>query len=745
MKVIYAEKQDMGAKIAAALGGVILPSRKCINLVSLSANMAEVKKVQEKYGYLKTMFKGEEVVVTWGFGHLYNLKDTFGYNPAFKKWSARPVCFIPAAYELQPVTSDVKRFAERNDFQRKKVAELFHKADLIINSTDDDREGEVIFAYVYEASKCKTPYVRVRFTSQTEKGIREAFDNLIPSSECKAIEYAGRARAIYDWLIGTNLTTQFTLKNPGHGVLSVGRVQTPVLKMIVDRELAIRSFSSSKFWTLKGEFTTSTGEKYTGEHKAKRFSSIADANAMLTKVEGSEGIVSFLEAKKSKKEVPLLYSQTVLQMDANDHFGFTPDKTLEISQWLYEQGYITYPRTKSQFLNDDMKDVVKSILVQLSNLPIYKPFLDGKALTPRDMFFDSSMVDSHFAIIPTEKIPTRLSPEQGNIYDLIAKSVIRTIYPAAIIENTVAHTTVNDEEFVSKGAVIVDPGWLVVGGKIKEDGLPKLAVGDIVEPTFEVKEGKTEPPKRYTDKTILAAMKSAGKDLEDEELKKILADPSVEGIGTDATRAEILKTLTAREYIYRKGKSIYATDKGIRFVQGFPVEDIKSPAFTAMMEQKLASIAAGKFSFDIFVQEVQVQTQEWCRFIFASASTMGPGTTSALASGSASSGVPAPEGTLSCPICGKPVYKRAWGWGCSGYSAGCPVSIRSEICGKKITEAQVKALLSKKSTRAISGFTTRAGKTFDAKLVLDATGKIKFEFINKPKTEDAPAPPAEKA
>ena len=264
MLVIYAEKQDMGAKIAAALDGIRLPIGTKVSLASLPKFAKQVKSLQSSQGFLDITFNGEPTKVTWGFGHLYGLKNAVDYNKDYSQWKKLPECFIPAKYELRPISHTEKIFADRNDKQRAIVKKLFNEADMIINSTDDDREGECIFAYVYEQSctKKKTPYQRVRFTSQTEAGIKDAFAHLIPSADCKNIELAGRARAIYDWLIGANLTAQFTIKNPGNGVLSVGRVQTTVLKMIVDREKKARDFKSSKFWTVAGDFTTINDEDY---------------------------------------------------------------------------------------------------------------------------------------------------------------------------------------------------------------------------------------------------------------------------------------------------------------------------------------------------------------------------------------------------------------------------------------------------------------------------------------------------
>ena len=664
MIVIFAEKEDMGSKIAAALDCIRLPSGKVVDSDTLPAYQKEVKKYQVDNGYLPISFFGEEAVVTWGLGHLYALKDVAEYDKALTRWASRPVCFIPKAYELHPISSDVERFAKKNDFQRKTVKSLFSKADKIINATDDDREGEVIFAYVYEAVKCKKPYERVRFTSTNKEDIVDAFKHLVPASEVKPVEMAGRARGIYDWLVGTNLTTQFTLKNPGNGVLSVGRVQTPVLKMIVDRENEIIHFKSSAFWSIKAKFTTDdTGAEYNGEHKTKRFDKKSDAETILSKITGKPGKITDIKKKTVKKEVPLLYSQTALQMDANETYGYTPKKTLDTCQWLYEQGYVTYPRTKSQVLNDGMESNVKAILGALSKMTDYTGFISGRPLNPGKKFFNSAKVDSHYAIIPTTKTPpVSLTTEQKNIYDLIAKSLIRTIYPEAIMESTAVTTTVEGEEFVSNGSVVVNLGWLAVGGKTKETLLPKLTLNETVTGDYKLSEGKTEPPKRYTDKTILAAMVSAGKDLKDEELRKILADPSVEGIGTDATRAGILQTLADRKYIEHNGKSILPTQKGMEFIRIFPVAELESAEFTARMEKQLTLISKKEVKFEDFIEEVEKQTDKWCHIVADSKEEM--------SSSSKSSKEDAVYGDP-CPNCGKPMMLRTgkYGkfWGCTDY------------------------------------------------------------------------------
>jgi DNA topoisomerase-3 len=735
MVVIYAEKPDVGNKIAAALGGFELSGKK-ITSASLKANEKAVRALQSRQGYLDTAYNGKPCKVTWGFGHLCELMQAADYNAEYKQWRKLPVPFVPDSFKLKARSG---YSSGKTADQLKLIKKLFSEAEYIINATDFDREGEVIFAYVYEYCKCKTPFKRAHFSSLTESGLRAGFDALKTSAEIKPIEMAGRARNIADWLVGSNLTAQITLKHSTEGVLSVGRVQTPTLNMIVERELAIRNFKSTPFWTVKAMFTTDSGEKYAGEHKTKRFETKAQADSVLAEIAGRQGIVASVDAKRSSMAVPNLYSLSVLQMDANESYGMTLAETLAAAQKLYDGGYITYPRTDSQFLTDDMRPVAAAALNAVGRLPQYSTYVKGAgAISDPRRFFDSSKVSSHFAIIPTTSVPGALSGHEANIYDLVCKSLIRMHYPAAQIEKTTVITDVNSHSFLSRGTVIVLPGWLAVGGKLKEETLPVLSVKQMVDGEYAVKEGKTEPPKRFTDKTIVAAMKTAGKDLPDEELRKILADPSVEGIGTEATRANIIETLVSRSYIERKGKAIFATEKGIELIRIFPCSALKSPELTANWEKRLGNIARGTEMFDNFLADIKSETAKWCSEItalkgVAASASSAPTTAHSM---SASGGSPSSGSSMVCPLCGSAIVKYSWGWGCSGYKAGCKCSVSAVIAGKKITEAQAKALFGKGETSVLKGFKGKSGKEFDTKLVL-RNGKVEFDFSSVSKNKPA--------
>lgn len=724
MITIIAEKPDVGNKIAAALDCITLSSGKKVSFEELKSYEKAVKSQQAKDGFLKIRFDGQECYVTWGFGHLCQLKQAKDYDASYANWRSMPLPFIPDDYELivNSVPNDKTGYNAKIKKQFSLVKSLINKSDYVVNATDFDREGEVIFAYIYELANCKRPVKRACFASQTKDGIRDAFKALKDRSEMKNVEAAGRMRGIADWVAGANLTVAMTLKNNRKGeILSIGRVQTPTLKMLVDRELAIRNFKPQKFWTIEAEFITKAGEKFNAAHSTKRFDKKADADAILSKVTGHNGTVTDVVEKRAYKDVPQLYSLSALQMDANSRFGMTLKETLDAAQALYDGGYTTYPRTDSRYLTEDMEPVVNKVLDSLKAVPDYAKLINGRARKfDKKKYFDDKKVESHFAIIPTGNIPKNLSYQQEKIYDLISRSVICMLYGNAVLNRTTITTDVNGETFTSSGSSIVDPGFMAVVGGDKETILPALHKGDVVSGSYTEKEKESEPPKRYTDKTLLAAMISAGKDLADEELKKILADPSVAGIGTPATRDAIIETLIKRGYAVRDKKSLSATDKGISLIECLPVDAIKSPEMTARWEKRLHEIERGNDSPYSFRKDIEASVKDWCDQISVSTKTVLPATTSG--SGSAKSSFNA-----TCPNCGKPMRVYQWGYGCSGYNDGCRFSI-GKICGKSLTQKQAERLLNKGDSGVIKGFKSKTGKTFDAHLILDASNTVKFKF-----------------
>lgn len=716
MVTILAEKPDVGNKIAAALDKIYLNNGKTVEFSALKANEKAVKSQQSRDGYLKISYKGHDCFVTWGYGHLCSLKQAHDYNASYKNWRMLPLPYIPAEYEIKLRTSSNSSWDTKVEKQFKTVKDLFEKSDLIINATDFDREGEVIFAYIYELSGVNVPVKRACFTSQTKQGIIDGFTKNIKNGEdMRLTESAGRMRGIADWVVGANLTTAMSLKHNGAGVMSVGRVQTPTLAMLVERELAIKNFEKKPYWAIEAVFTTDNNESFKAKHEIEKIHEKPEAEEIFARIDGSRGTVTDIQKKTVKKEPPLLYSLSALQMDANSKFGFTLDQTLEYVQKLYDGGFTTYPRTNSQYLTEDMEPVVNSTLDKLSEVSIYRDLIEGRPRAfDRKHYFDNSKVESHFAIIPTGNIPKGLPTEQKKIYDLICRSLIKMLYGPATLEQTKVTIDVNEELFKASGSVIAEPGWMAVGDASKTELLPDLSIGDTLYGEYKLCDKTSEPPKRYTDKTILAAMLSAGKDLDDAELKKLMSDPKTGGIGTEATRAAIIETLIQREYIVREKKVLRATQKGIDLISKLPLEQIKSAELTAKWERRLADIARGTEDAEAFRRDFEAVVRNWVSVIQTRVDASNVSYDNIL------------DG-VSCPLCGGPInIIGEHGYRCSAANKGCRFKIGT-VSGKKITEAQVKKLCKEGSTPLIKGFKKKDGSKFDAKLVIK-NSSLTFEY-----------------
>ena len=733
MIAVYAEKFDVGVKLAATLGGFDY-NGKHVTMKNVAQLKEELEKNIKKKGVIYTTFEGNEYGITWGQGHMCGLKQAKDYNEDYANWSKMPMPFFPENYEIK-IRDGVDRATRKSTGepdpwtvrQLDIVGDVFDKCEYIINATDDDREGETIFAYVYEILNCHKEYKRIKMDSQTEEGLLDAFRHLMTSDKVKNIEAAGRGRAIADWIVGANLSAAMSLKygNSG-GILSIGRVQTPVLNMLVERELAIQNFVSKPFWYAEAEFTTESGEKYVGKHTTAQIENKADAEALLEKIEGKPGVITEYTQSPIKKEVPYLYSLTTLSMDANDAYGFTAQETLDLAQELYMAGYTTYPRTSSQHLTDDMHDTVDEVLEMLSEYSEeYKSYIDMVPKGKRNYtkrHFDTKKVESHFAIIPTKVKPEKMTSNQQKLYDLIAKSVIRIIFKPAEGESTKITTTVEDENFKTNGTVITDPQWLVVAGssKSKDSFLPAVSENDEVSGNYKLKEGKTNPPTRYTDKSLIAAMSTAGKTItDDDELKKILLETNDGGIGRESTRPGIIETVVSRQYAERKGdkkvKYIVPTEKGIKLISILPLDEMKSAKLTAEWEMRLSKIEKGEDDLDSFIKDMEEQTKKWVEDVEKAESAE----------------IEKPDNLTEyvCPKCGKPMKKYSWGWACSGYKKddenSCKFAISYTIAGVKLSDTDITDLLTKRKTKFIKGFKKKdSEETYGAFLILDDDNKL---------------------
>lgn len=725
---IYAEKFDVAGKIAASLSGFSFEG-KLIDLLGFEKYKQDITKKIKPKGYIECSYEGNTLYVTWGQGHMCTLKSAKDYDEEYKFWSNLPSPFFPN-YAI--------KIREGYDFKTKKptgiadpwtkkqlgiVKELFKKSDYIINATDFDREGDLIFAYVYEYLGVKKPYKRMKMDSQTKEGLQKAYHHLLPSSDALPKELAGRGRSLADWIVGINLSVRASLKFRDSGVLSVGRVQTPTLNILVEREKAITSFVSKPFWTVVAEFEKG-GETFKGEHEGGRFFEKEKAEEILEKIDGRQGVVEHFEKRPEKKNVPFLYNLTSLSMDANRKYGYTAAEVLNIAQSLYDKGYLTYPRTSSQHLTEDMTGTVDLVLENLASYSkeYYSYIAPVAKRNYTKQHFDTKKVESHYAIIPTEVPPKSMNEDQQKIYDLVAKSLIRIIYEAAKLERTEIITDVAGEKFKSSGVVIVDPQWLVVGDQEKEDEvLPSLSKGDILNGEYALSEGKTTPPSRFTDDTLLSSMRTAGKSLDDEELKKVMMETGDGGIGTEATRAGIIETVITRGYAKRKGKQIIPTEKGISLIELLPVDDVKSAELTALWEKRLREIEFGREELKDFVSDIEKATSSWCQEIDSLS-----GASSSLGGSSHSSS----EITTTCPVCGKPVRKLKWGLSCSGYSdKSCFAAIGFEFAGTKISEKDILDIFAKGSSKKVFKLKKKDGGTFYAKLYFDKEEKGKLKYL----------------
>lgn len=691
MRVIYAEKPDMARKIAAALNQGI---------------------ISKEDGYIKIDWQNEKTMVTWGCGHLTELQEPVDYNPEFKNWYQFPYPWFPDEILLKPRKDAKEQIATVNN--------LFQQADCIINATDDDREGEAIFSNLMQYLGCNKAYSRVSIDSTTPEGLRAAFRNPADMQKTHWREAAGEARGIVDMEVGSNLTVAMTMMHPGDGVWSIGRVQTPTLNMVVAREKAIRNFIPEKFKEIECIFTTEQGVEYKGKYEISHPQHPEELLKDMTKL----GMVTEIQHKSESQYPPYLYSLGTLQMEASKRLGMSANETLEAAQKLYEKGITTYPRTKSQYLTDDMGPVIASVLGKLQETE-YGKYIKRTEIQYPERYFNSQKVESHYAIIPTGNIEAAMTEKEKALFDLIAKSVICMTCKKAKLDKVRITTTISPNatesrayNFITTGTTILEAEWMdVVGnGKQKEGMLPELKEGQQVAAAPELVEKVTQPPKRYTEGELIKAMMTAGKILEDKDLREILASQEVQGIGTEATRAGIIESLVHRKFISREGKSIKATEKGIALIDALPeeLESLKSPIITAQWEQRLEKIEKGTDTKEAFIQDMRQQIAEWCSNLKKAA----------------------PEKNskdlldYECPLCGKKLRKTKLGYGCSGYP-DCQFMLWKKQYGTEIPDQALEELLKYGTTKKMLTFQKKDKKgTYRAALTLK-DGKVELKFPAK--------------
>ncbi len=626
---------------------------------SVARDIAEILGAKNrKEGY----FEGNGYQVTWTFGHLCGLLEPHEYTPDWKAWALSQLPMIPLRFGIKVMNdSGIQR-------QFKVIESLMAKADEVVNCGDAGQEGELIQRWVMQKALCKCPVKRLWISSLTEEAIREGFSKLKDQSEFEHLYEAGLSRAIGDWLLGMNATRLYTLKYAqNRQVLSIGRVQTPTLALIVNRQLEIENFKPEAYWELKTLYRDTIFSATKG-----RFSSVEEGTEFLGKVKSFDFFVTDINTKKGTESAPRLFDLTSLQVECNKKYGFSADETLKLIQTLYEKKITTYPRVDTTYLSDDMYPKIPDILKGIKDYELLtKPLLAGKIPKTKKVF-DNTKVTDHHAIIPTGVHPTALNDNEKRVFDMVARRFIANFYPECKISTTTVLGEVEKVEFKVTGKQILDPGWRVVFEKVKTDEekeqeddektLPLFVKGENGphEPTLAEK--WTSPPKPYTEATLLRAMETAGKFVDNDELRDALKE---NGIGRPSTRAAIIETLFKRDYIRKERKNLIATNTGIDLIQTIQEEMLKSAELTGLWEKKLRQIERGEYEAKAFLDELKEMLRQIVlnvksdnRHLFKESATM-----------------PVIEKLnvgLVCPHCGKgTIIKGNKAYGCSEWNNGC--------------------------------------------------------------------------
>lgn len=716
-------------------------------------------------------FEGEGLRITWCIGHLVELEDPQHYDAAWRKWAFDTLPMVPEKFALR--LREGKGVKEQ--FQTVKKLVTDRSIEAVINACDAGREGELIFRYVMELAGLRKPVLRLWTSSLTDEAIKTAWRTLTPAASYDRLGDAARCRSEADWLVGLNGTRALTcLARQGGGgqLLSIGRVQTPTLAMIVARDRAITAFVPETYWVVRGVFEAAAGrwkatffqgptEKEKDEDddeapKAERIPDAATAAALVKAVQGRPGEVVLAERKRIREPPPLLYDLTSLQRRANERYGLSAPKTLEIAQALYEKHkLITYPRTDARHLTPDQVPELPKIVQGLQRLAPYAPFcaaLLAAPIRPGKRVVDAAEVGDHHAILPTGRTPQpeRLTADEKRVFDLVARRLLAALSPDAQFDATTLIVAVHaprealptaiaaPPRFRARGRVLREAGWRAIDppGQRKDLDLPPVEQGDpatCVE--AESNEQKTRPPRRYTDATLLHAMETAGRTLDDAALARAMRQA---GLGTPATRAEILETLVRRGFIVRDQREILATERGVALIDALPVHELKSAELTGRWEARLAAIADGKDAGGRPAFMVDVVGH--VRGIVDAIRQAPPPAAEAVGVEADSGGKP----LGACPACGTPVRERKAAYTCDT-GRSCPFFVPRVLAKRAISAKMVRQLLTDGRTDVVKGFKSKAGKDFEAGLAWKE-GKVAFVFADRPerppRAEEPPPPPA---
>ncbi len=748
---------------------------------SVGQDLARVLKgpFKKQEGWLE----GPEDVITWAVGHLVQLAEPDEYDPKFKRWRMDDLPIVPEHFKL--VVRD-----ERSRKQMTVVSKQLARDDIgeVVNACDAGREGELIFAYLYEKAKAKKPVQRLWLSSMTNAAMKRALSELRPAEEFERLEQAARSRSEADWIVGMNATRAATirLRSSFDGAVSLGRVQTPTLAIIARREEEIRAFQPEPYWlvdatfaagplndapgerTYAGRFHVAAGGEIKG--RGPRIAEEEHALAVVAACEGRPGTITKLEKKEQRERAPMLYDLTTLQREANNRYGFSAKRTLAAAQRLYEEHKaLTYPRTNSRYLTTDMVAEIKPIAELLGGRPEYRAaseYVTSLDLLPLARVVNDEKVSDHHAIIPTrsEHPVEKMGSDDQRIYDMAVRRFLAVFHPEAVFENTKVETTVlapapastgaangsageggaeASYVFRTRGRLLLVPGWRGVYDEIaadaKADGdqsgeedddtdqqLPRLiADEDVQTRAIESARKETKPPRRYSDASLLGAMETAGKLVDDDELREAMKDS---GIGTPATRAAIIERLIAVGYVERDGRALMASEKGLNVIRLLNDHALTSPGLTGSWEHRLGKIERGEDSREDFMRDIAGFARE---------------TVSEL--DQTLKDVRIPRARLGpCPVCGHEIVENRKGYSCwAREDPGCGFVIWKAKAGKQLPVAIARELIKTGYTdKAITGFRGRSGRSFRAHLAMSQTdeGKWRVEFNELWAKEGAKAP-----
>lgn len=688
MKVVLAEKPSVARDIAKYL-----------------------KATQQGKGF----FKGEDWVVTWAFGHMVELQEPEEYNPTWKSWRLSNLPIIPTEFKLRS-----RKDGSAHE-QLLTIKRLFEEADEIVCATDAGREGELIFRYILTWTECEAkPCQRLWISSLTNAAIEKGFKQLAPSADYDRLYHAAKCRSEADWIVGLNATRFFTVEYGQRNLLlSLGRVQTPILAMVVNRDLEIEYFEAKDFWEIHTLCETATFK-----HTGGKFEDPAKAQAILEKVTGQALTIQSVTKKNENANPPQLYDLTSLQQDMNKRYGFTADQTLKLAQSLYESKYLTYPRTDSRYLSTDIEPTIPPLLEALRRIkPKEIEPLDLAKLNFNNRIVDDAKVSDHHAIIATEVLGDHLAGDERKLYDAVVTRLIAVFYPPCIKAVTEVDALSAEEPFRARGKVLVDAGWQALypkeanagsdsvkkkGGKADEavQELPDFQEGDSHPHEPSAPQFKTSAPKRFNEATLLQLMETAGKIVTDEALKEALKD---KGVGTPATRASIIEVLIQRKYVERKKKNLISTESGRGLISLVQDERLKSPELTGDWEFRLKQVERGEYDAAQFMSEVGAYTREILECTAAKTidlQKLGP-----------------------CPICNAAVMRGRTAYGCSRWKAGCKFVLPAEVWGLTLEPQLAREILSHKRSLTPHPLLVKGEKCF-ATLHLDKKGKLHHELAD---------------